>query len=41
MTTDTESTMPTDIGIVDTLLGIPSAEKGGAYDWLRPLLARR
>ena len=38
MTTETESTMPTDIGIVDTLLGIPSAEKGGAYDWLRPLL---
>ena len=38
MTTETESTMPTDIGIIDTLLGIPSVDKTGAYDWLRPLL---
>ena len=38
MTAETESTMPTDIAIVDTLLGIPSVDKTGAYDWLRPLL---
>lgn len=38
MTAQTESTMPTDIAIVDTLLGIPSVDKTGAYDWLRPLL---
>jgi predicted TIM-barrel fold metal-dependent hydrolase len=41
MTADFESTMPTDIGIVDTLLGIPSTDKAGAYDWLRPLLRDR
>ncbi len=33
--------MPTDIGIIDTLLGIPSSDKAGSYNWLRPLLRDR
>ncbi len=33
--------MPSDIGVVDTMLGIPSADKSGSCNWLRPLLRDR
>ena len=33
--------MPTDIGVIDTLLGIPSQDKARSYNWLRPLLRDR
>ena len=31
-------TLPTDIGIIDTMLGIPSAERDHWYDFMKPLL---
>ena len=34
-------TMPTGIGVIDTMLGIPSTDKSGSYNWLRPLLRDR
>ena len=33
--------MPSDIGVIDTMLGIPSTDKSGSYNWLRPLLRDR
>lgn len=30
--------MPTDVGIIDTMLGIPSAERDHWYDFMKPLL---
>ncbi len=33
--------MPSDIGIIDLMLGIPSADPKSDYDFLRPLLRDR
>ena len=34
-------TMPTGIGVIDLMMGIPSADDGSKYDFLKPLLMDR